>query len=210
MTFGSVYEITNPLSTVAKQHFVDWFSGADLDTKRWNKHNVSGTGTFAMEDNANSGFKVKAGNGNNEESELDFNNIRPYSQTGSIIIMVTKAVNSGNGYWTNNWGFTNTQGLGNDYACIQNQDSDPYFSLISKDTSFNRTNSSMLIDLGWHNHKLECTSSNLIYTLDGLLEVSKTANRPTAVLQPVFNIQTQSADDDGGEGLIRYCEAWNT
>jgi hypothetical protein len=34
MTFDSVYEMTNPLTTVRKQHFWDWFSGDSLNA-RW-------------------------------------------------------------------------------------------------------------------------------------------------------------------------------
>ena len=35
MTFNSVYEITNPLTTVAGQRFIDDFSGSSLDSKKW-------------------------------------------------------------------------------------------------------------------------------------------------------------------------------
>ena len=45
MTFGSVYEITNPLSTVAKQHFVEWFTGKELPARRWALTNNGGNNT---------------------------------------------------------------------------------------------------------------------------------------------------------------------
>ena len=209
-----MYESFNDLTTVNKQHFVEWFCGNTLRTDTWGTTNVQGSGTFSMVNSVDGGFSVKAGTSNNDETELDFggsgSEVRPYSHTGSVCIFVTKAIDSGNGYWTNNVGFTNTVGLGNDYACMQNQDSDPYFSLISKDTSFNRGNSSVSIDNDWHCFKLECTSTHLKLTIDGVLEVNKTANRPTAKLMPVFNVQTQAADDDGGEGHIRYMECYNT
>ena len=49
MTFSSVYEMFDPLTTVRKQHFWDWFSGDDLRST-WNKNDISGTNVFAMED----------------------------------------------------------------------------------------------------------------------------------------------------------------
>ena len=206
-----MYESFDDLTTVRKQHFVEWFCGNHLNTDIWNEHDVDGTGTFAMKDSEDGGFSVKAGTSSGDESELDFNNIRPYSHTGSVCIFVTKAIAS-NSYWTNNVGFTNTQGLSTDYACMQNQDSDTYFSLISKDGStFNRGSSDIAVDNNWHGFKLECTSTHLKLTIDGVLEVNKTDNRPTAKLQPVVNIYTQSGSaPTAGEGLIRYFEAYNT
>ena len=35
MTYNSVYEITNPLTKVAGQHMIEYFTGDSLDSKRW-------------------------------------------------------------------------------------------------------------------------------------------------------------------------------
>ena len=56
MPFPSVYEMTNPLTTVAKQHMWEYFSGATLDDRRW-KTTLSG-GTVSIADAVNGGVKL--------------------------------------------------------------------------------------------------------------------------------------------------------
>ena len=58
-TFDSVYESTNPLTTVAGQHMVEWFTGTSLNTDRWGiVTNASPTFTATMADEIGGGLKV--------------------------------------------------------------------------------------------------------------------------------------------------------
>ena len=56
MPFPSVYEMTNPLTTVKKQHMWEYFTGNLISPRRW-KVTVAG-GTVSMADSANDGVKL--------------------------------------------------------------------------------------------------------------------------------------------------------
>ena len=89
MAFPSVYEMTNPLTTVRKQHFWEYFSGATLNSRwaitNWN----SVTGATAMADEVDGGLKLTT-SGN--RSAIQFNDIRPFTHagSGSEVIWVAK------------------------------------------------------------------------------------------------------------------------
>ena len=59
-TFDSVYESTNPLTTVAGQHMVEWFTGNSLNTDRWTTSLVDDA-TVAMNDSVNGGILFTSG-----------------------------------------------------------------------------------------------------------------------------------------------------
>ena len=93
MTFGSVYEITNPLSTVAKQHFVEWFTGKELPTtRRWALTDNGGNNTGSTtHDGVDGGYTLEGtGSGSTQQYLLSFNDKKLFSHTGSAIIWVAK------------------------------------------------------------------------------------------------------------------------
>ena len=58
MVFPSVYDMTNEsMTTVRKQHFWDYFSGKQLDPRRW-KTTLVGSATISMADEVNGGVKL--------------------------------------------------------------------------------------------------------------------------------------------------------
>ena len=88
MAFPSVYEMTNPLTTVRKQHFWDYFSGVHSPTgsntegTRWRLAGFRGaTATAVMQDEANGGLKLSS-SGN--ASALQMDDVRQFSNTGSV------------------------------------------------------------------------------------------------------------------------------
>ena len=58
MAFPSVYEMTNPLTTVRKQSFWDYFSGATVQTPRTWKTTLVGSATISIADEVNGGVKL--------------------------------------------------------------------------------------------------------------------------------------------------------
>ena len=58
MTFNSVYEITNNLTTIAGQHIIEYFTGSSLDSKRWGVRQAGSSSTFGMDDSVNGGYKL--------------------------------------------------------------------------------------------------------------------------------------------------------
>jgi hypothetical protein len=208
MTFGSVYEILTPLTTVRKQKFWDWFDGDDLKSI-WTKTDLyGGTGIFAMSDNTDEGFSVKTDTGSGDQSELDFNNIRHYSHTASVCISVVRRV-SATAVIT---GFVG-QIVGDDLEVASYNDStvgSSFKRLYTADASTGSdADSSVAPDTAWTTAKIVMGSSDIRLWINGVLEVTKTTNRPTVKQQPYFSVFTQSG---GGtiEGRIRYYEAYNT
>jgi len=207
-TFGSVYESTNPITTIAGQHMVEWFTGKSLNTDRWTYLNVTGGGSGAMANSIDGGYAITT-TSSNKESNITFNDIRQYSQTGSVTIWVAQS---------NNTSGTDVHlGLSNDalsasYIATDHQanwelDGSNQYLLTSDGSSASRTpiSSGTATGSGFRNGKVECKSTNLQLTVDGVLEVTKTSNRPNAVMQPKFSVygSTKTAS-------VRYCEAYNT
>ena len=89
MAFPSVYEMFAPLTTVRKQHFWDYFSGATLNS-RWTVDNHSFGGTATMQDEVDGGVRITGGTGTNHSCEINFNDIRPFAHDGSVFIGVCK------------------------------------------------------------------------------------------------------------------------
>ena len=89
MAFPSVYEMTNPLTTVRKQHFWDYFSGATLNS-RWTFTNHLGAGSGAMSDSVDGGYIVTTASATNNRSGISFNDIRPFAHDGSVMIASVK------------------------------------------------------------------------------------------------------------------------
>ena len=205
LTKDSIYELINAPTNVMKQHFVEYFSGDALDTYRWTSTQVNSPATFAMIDG---GFRITADSGANNEGMINFNNIRPFSHTGSVAIWIEKDVQTSS--YTGYCGLANgITGVDSDFpeiALLYNWSVNTNMGLRTGDASTkSTTESSVALDTNWHCHKIELTSSNVTHTIDGVLETTKTTNRPTAKLQPVAGVFGNGKSID-----VRYCEAYNT
>mgnify|MGYP003678116560 FL=1 len=208
MTFPSVYEMTNPLTTVRPQHFWDWFSGDSLNS-RWRENNITHTGIFAMADEVDGGFSIKTSATSGSRQSIGFGNIRPYAHDGSVCIFVFKRTTdtSFSGYTGLKYDDSNSSLL--DSAVISQSTSFTNIGLYTGDASAaSNTQGSTPRDTAYHSHKIECGSANIIATLDGVTDVTKTTNRPTKAIQPYFlsAVDTATANDI----RVRYCEAYNT
>ena len=84
MTFNSVYEITNNLSTVAGERQVSWFSGTGKSgsasggtvtgvAEGWSVTFVNGTCSYGMADEVDGGFKIATSGGTTNET-ISLNN----------------------------------------------------------------------------------------------------------------------------------------
>ena len=88
MAFPSVYEMFTPLTTVRKQHFWDYFSGATLNSRWTERNGLSGDGTVStsyavMADEVNGGVKISSNTGTWGKTALSFNGKRPFDATAS-------------------------------------------------------------------------------------------------------------------------------
>jgi len=211
MAFPSVYEMTNPLTTVRKQHFWEYFSGATLNS-RWTQTNVTGTGTFAMSDEVNGGFKITApSGGGNPTIAISFHGsspVRQYAPDGSVYIVVAKASSTTSAIFK--MGLKNVGNSDNfnlDSASVFNNHTN--YSLRTGDGSNNtEADGSVPKDASWHIHKLVLGSSGVDLLIDGVQQVTNTTNLPDTDLLP--QAQIVSTNSDAKSLSIRYMECYNT
>ncbi len=207
--FPSVYELFNPLTTIANQHFWEWFDGSDL-SNRWTKNTGNGSPTYAMEDSIDGGFSITLGSTGNFRGGINFNNKRQFAPDGSIMIAVWK---SGEGTEDQHLvGFSSVTdiplGLGDSaLSIIENGFS--FFRLqTSASATATRTSSDISIDTDWHTHKVETTASDCDYYIDGVLKVTNTTNLPAVKMQPYIDVRNNLTGVNSIH--IRYFEAFNT
>lgn len=209
--FASLYEAFNPLTTVNKQHFVEWFSGDALDTI-WTQRNNIGSGTFGMVDAVDEGFFVKSDANVGDDSNISMNNINHYKNNASVFIGVTRNV-SGAAL------IEHIAGLVKDHASFGNND----VALMHMDTGFGpnvhlwtaNTSAQTLSSTGiavhtnWQSIKIENKSADTTLDLDGVLRATNTTTLPSADLQPMA-CRALSQTTGAKESRVRYCEVYNT
>jgi hypothetical protein len=209
----SIYNQLNPLNEIAKQRLVETFTGDALDTDRWNTTNVTGTGTFAMNDSVDGGFSISSGANANDESYINFNNKRQFSPTGSVIIFVSKKFFTGGSDGIEMGGLrSNITNSNVNNALLENSSGGSETpNLRTSDSSASSTTSASSAsgDTSFHAWSITCGSSNIILSEDGITEVTKTTNRPTIAMQPFYGVLNSSVS--GADVVnIRYMECYNT
>jgi len=200
----SLYEQLFPLTTVMKQRVVDNFDG-DTINERWNT--TDNLQTISMLDAVDGGLELAATA--NHNGVIHFNEIRHYDPTTAVLIAVMK------------YGDVASQrfslALSNDHnpnaGLAHMVDITGITSLTnwrygSTDGVFSSANSTISNDSNYHTWKIETSSANLKFFLDGVLDVTKTTNRPTNKCQPVLQAATPTAS--GRTTNIRYLEVYNT
>ena len=210
----SIYDQLNEKGTVAKQRFVENFTGDAVDTDRWTTTgfgSASGNTTFTMSDEINGGALMKVSSGNSGEGIANFNNVRHFSNTGSVFICVTKSndVASGQNSRVGLKHGTDVTFNGGQLAGTENGYNVTSISSFCADASgFNRTNTSLSRDSLWHTFKGQLTASDYKLTVDGLMETTDTTNLPTVRLQPFLYKAFNSGYTSSSS--TRYYEAYNT
>ena len=206
MTFPSVYEMMNPLTTVRKQHFWEYFSGATLNS-RW----TTRSGSVAIQDVVGGGMRQTTGSSIYDKASI-ITWDRQFSPTANVFITVCKADNDNS---STNVGLGNdTSGdlrnVSNDNVSVDITSTNTYIRLSSilSGSSSNETDSTIPCDAEWHTHKIISTSSDLKLYVDGVLNTTKTSDRPALKLMPstfTLTLNGSTATTD-----VRYMEAYNT
>ena len=162
MAFPSVYEMNNLLTSVRKQHFWDYFSGATLNS-RWTETSVV---SGAISTSSGGGYSFSCGTGTWDTSALNFNQKRAFSPTTAVSITVAKR--TGNGYMINGFNDSNnTWGNSSNEAAISNLYSTTYLAGFNADgTTQSQGNLTQEVDADFHTQKVECgtTATAVSYT----------------------------------------------
>lgn len=202
-----MYETFVALTSINPQHFIEWFSGSALSSI-WTQTQVNTPASFAMSDTVDGGFRITADVGANNEGMINFNNKRQYAHDGAIFIGVMK--DDSNTGITTYCGFANSLvGVDSDspeIAQAYNTDINTNKGLRTADaTTKSTTESDIPLDTAWTGYKIENGSANIKLTIDGVLKVTKTTNRPTVKLQPVCGVFGNAKSVN-----IRFIEVYNT
>ena len=190
-----------------KQHFIEWFSGKQLPSY-WTTTNNNGTNTFAMSDSVDGGFSILNSGTNFSDAQINFGAKRQYAHNASVFIAVAKRAALGDsgsydvGLSDDN--YIASSPSSKDFGCITVDTGN--YDLKSSDGSTNSaTAGSIASDTSFHVHKIVFGSSNLVSSIDGVVDITKTTNRPSTNLQP--HCETF---DNATELRIRYMEVYNT
>lgn len=208
--FLKVYEIRGEagVSAIAKQRYVEWFSGNDVDAGIWTKRNITGSGTFQTSDNADEGYEIVLGTTASACSQIDFNDKNAFSPISAVALFVTKRTTANTQLFCGTCGAANTVV---NYAVYKNNTNDSFKALETHDGSSTTTsNSDVAIDTNWTVAKLVYGASDIKMYINGVLKVTKTTNRPTAAQQPLFRTQSITDTTTGKTVRIRYYEVYNT
>tara|TARA_R110000803_G_scaffold178699_1_gene241118 strand:- start:23 stop:652 length:630 start_codon:yes stop_codon:yes gene_type:complete len=206
----SIYDQLNASGTVAKQRFVENFTGYSLNTDRWATVNSgSGTPSYDMSDSIDGGLSIKTSTTTSTQGNITFNDIRPFSPTGSVFIAVIKQTSISNTRLTAGLvgssvaSGVNVSRLQGDTVLNTN------YRLQNQNTgSATNTSSTTAVDTSFHVHKIEEKSSSIDYSVDGSVAVTSTENLPIVQQQPYIGVFTR--DTTESEINITYCEAYNT
>ena len=212
----SIYDQLNANGTVAKQRFVETFSGDALDTDRWNTVAWAGSPTSGMSNAVNGGYNITCTSSGDGES-IGFgssrtNGIAQYSYNSSAIIFV-ETVSTKTNISVSSSGLSNEirpDGAGNNASLHVIKSAFTYFTLRTVGVAGSQTDvsSSVTQDTAEHVVKIENKASSVEHTLDGVLEGISSTNLPVLALQPNFGIQSSVTATVTKN--ITYCEAYNT
>jgi len=192
-----------------KTHFIEWFSGQDIDTI-WTKADVAGTNTFQMVDEINEGFEIITGSTAENRASIWFNGIKHYKEQGSKSIFTIRRVTSTEiGLVVGLSSIADVGGSGNDRAVTFNQQTGFFQFNTHTGSTSTLVNSSIALDEVFHHFELEVTPSTGTMTMEGVLEATSTTTLPNDPVAPSFFVRNYT----GGStrtGRIRYFEAYNT
>jgi len=207
----TLYNYFQSHNVLAKQHFVEWFSGDAIDSI-WTEITTTGSPTFSMVDEINGGYEIDNINTVSDGS-LTFNQINQYARDGCVMIgRIYPNIISSYFVYMGMCGNDQPHAAGNCYS-MRARGAVGNWELISK----NSTPSETILDTGIARVndvdvllKLEVLASSVNGYVDGILGGSNTASTPIADLQPVFQSNCTAVTGADRRLQIKYCEVFNT
>jgi hypothetical protein len=219
--------MSNPLTTVRKQHFWSWFSGNSSGTvnggtttniyDNWSlTDNQSSTGSHAygMDDIVDGGFKITTSPNDGDAFTLSPSNnhaIEWVNFAGASWIAVAKLFETTNifseiGLKTDT--STTTARSENMFSVDTNTDNNWKFVSTNNAQVGDTADTTTAIDTNFHTFKGEQNGSSSIGTLDGVVVATNTGTQPDQ--KQNFNFMMRNRSASSRSVAIRYCEVYNT
>jgi hypothetical protein len=205
----SIYDQLNAYSTVAKQRFVETFSGDALDTDRWSTA-VVGDGTVTMSDSVDGGIVLNSGsNAVNQTTSIAFDGKRPFSATGCMFLCVAKL--NGTTDQVTYIGMSNgaTGVSGHNMTYQKGLSGSTWLATTYDGSTWAEANSTVTVDTSAHLFQIEGSASSTTFSIDGVVTNVIDSGTPTAALSP--NLQIQNRNSSTARSLnSSYMECYNT
>ena len=208
----SIYDQLNASGTIAKQRFVENFSGDGLDTDRWFFQDIAAGASAVMADTVDGGLQMTTTNaGGSPSGLLGFADICQYNPAGFRFISTCKKN-------MDNMAIRGGIGSADGAASV------PHMAMMSEGNfvssralttnnggSYVDTFASTPVALSQTEFMYDIvgTPSNITLTLDGVTEITKTTALPTLKCQPVLYIQSRNTNAIKTWNC-KYMECYNT
>jgi hypothetical protein len=209
----SIYDQLNAYGTVAKQRFVETFSGDALDTDRWNSQNVTGSGSVGMIDEIDGGGFVSSASGANQHQEINFNGVKQFSPTTCSMIGVTNRYLDSTDQFVGFCSGINSLDPSNSLATYTMMNQNAKISIQTSDGSNTGLSTEVYASVNkdvnsFKSWKIEGGSSNYKLYISGVLEATTSTKIPTTRMQPIVGCRSRTATVSTTR--VRYLEAYNT
>lgn len=191
-------KLNGTLGTVAKSRCVDNFSGDSLD-EMWT---AGGTGSGAMNDAVNGGYRITTGASTNDFYHISFNNSsRHYSNTGSVFVLTCNRNTTLARYFA---GLANNTSFTSNFFLVDNDNTNSFYRLK---VGASNVDTSIAVDTTVRTSMGILKSASASLSIDGSLEAISTSNLPSNQLQPSYVVQTKTTAAATGD--ITFMEAYN-
>ena len=204
---SSVSELITLFGAERKQKFWDYFDGTSLKSW-WREHDIASGGIFAMVDASDEGFSITTPTSGSARNEIDFNNIRQFSQTASAFIAEIRRVTDGTADAQANVGLMNTSLNQNDFYRFSETKGNSFVRMVARRSSSTNTDMTTVISTNWLLCYAKISSTFLKGYTNGDFGGIVTVNLSNTRLQPGF-MSTNQTTSVAAESRIRYYEAWN-
>ncbi len=189
---------------VPSTHVNEWFDG-DALAERWTFTDIAGTGSSAMLDGIDGGYQITTGATDDDESAINFNDIRHYSNTNTVNESIAAAIAA----TRFRSGFSEDTDMSNSFALVDMDSDNTNYEVSTDDgTTETGTSTGIAVDTTTRRHKLILSSADVKHFIDGILKVTKTTNLPDQKQQPYFAVKARSTG--AKTGTIRYMEVYHT
>ena len=211
MAFPSVYEMFAPLTTVRKQHFWEYFSGATLNS-RWTTTLVS-SGTVSMADSVDGGVKLGT-SGSGHKATISLGGKRLFNYENSVFIASFKfdatQASTIQSIALSNTSIGSPRDSGLNTAGISDSVNGGVIYVDHGDGSgaVINTATTKATDTSFHTVKISLdSSSHITTTIDGdAIGSTITTDVPTHRMAPVVHIDSGTTKNLH----VNYIEAFNT
>jgi len=204
---ASMFDLVNAEGHFPRQRIQENFSSREIDLERWVETNTTGSAAFGMVSTVGEGYSILT-SATNDDSNINFGDVRQYAPTSSIFKAVIKAVNTSTLVEVGFGESDTLPGGTDDYARIRINRNNATIQGLNRITG-----GSTIVDLGVLVHgnftlgQGNLKSASVEYSLDEVLHGTATTNLPIDNMQPQFRCFTITSTN--AEARITSFEAFN-